>query len=162
MNPGYAVLAEFSGGATSSPSDQIGANTGSASPIAATAGGVDAASGELLVSCGEWHLTKAGSVTTADTYNNGATPTSNLNNDASTTVADHYRFAWGTTTGNSAADQDSQSNNSMNVSTGAVCVASFKLAAAATRTFNAEQGALHDDPFSLQVIQQSIVRGSVW
>jgi hypothetical protein len=154
------ALAEFSGGATSAPLDQTGHAQGAAtSPFTAVAAAADKALGELLVSCGAWQLSKAGSVTTADTYNNGATPTTNNNNDA-TSTASHYRLAWGTTTGNSAADQDSQSNNSMNLAAGNVVIASFLLPTA--RVFNAEQPSLRTDPFSLQAIQQAVSRGAFY
>lgn len=130
-NLATGALFEFSGGDTSSPVDQTGGNNivGS-SPIVAACGSADIQAGELFVSAGNWILTKSATCTTADTYNNGATPTTNLNNDGSS-VSSHYRFAWGTTTGNAAADQTSQSNGSMNISSGSVAVASFKLASTA-------------------------------
>lgn len=124
------ALAEFSGGATSLPLDQIGSQNGLATPILAVAAAADTAAGQLVVTTGQWVLSKSATNTTADTYNNGATPTSNLNNDA-TSTSGHYRFAWGTTTGKTAADQDSQSNDSMNLSSGCLVIASFKLASAA-------------------------------
>lgn len=135
----FAAFAEFSGGATSAPVDQTNAarSTVSSSPATATNSAADVALGELLVSCGFWQLSKAGTCTTVDTYNNGATPTTNLNNDA-TSTAFHYRFAWGTTTGNSAADQDSQTNSSSRINQGFVSIASFKLPAAATPSLVAD------------------------
>ena len=131
ISNGWAVLGEFSGGETTSPVDQVGngpqGNT--STPQTAACASADAQAGELLVSCSYDDLSKAGTVTTSDTYNNGATPTSNLNNDA-TSIVRHYRFAWGTTTGNSAADQNSHADNSMNLVGMNTCVASFKLPAA--------------------------------
>lgn len=127
----WAALAEFSGAATSFTNDQIGAvefPVAPTSPQSVTAAAPDAASGELVVTASLWTLTKAGTVTTADTYNNGATPTTNLNNDA-TSSALHYRFAWGTTTGNSVANNVSETNNSKNIGAdGGLVIASFKLA----------------------------------
>lgn len=124
-----AAFAEFSGADTAAPADQNGGTNSAASPIVAVAGAVDAAAGELLVSAGSWFLSKAATQITSDTYNNGATPTTNLNNDA-TSIAGHYRYAWGLTTGNAAADQTSQSSDTMNLTAGSVVVASFKVAAA--------------------------------
>jgi hypothetical protein len=127
----WAALAEFSGGATVSPLDKVGNNSGSVSPVVGACSAADVASGQLFVTCGGHALSMSASTTTADTYNNGATPTSNLNNDATSTTGNHYRFAWGATTGNSAADQTSQSDTSSSLSSLALAVASFKAAAAA-------------------------------
>lgn len=138
-----AALAEFSGGATSAPADRTdGFSFGSTSPRNAAGVGLDAAAGELLVSAGSWSLSKAGTATTADTYNNGATPTTNLNNDAASTTA-HYRFAWGTTTSNAVVTSDSQSNSSMNITEGYVIVCTFLLAGAGTTYTKSGWGAEH-------------------
>lgn len=128
-----AAVAEFSGAATTSPVDKVGSVGSGASPRVAVNSAADAATGELFLSTGYWLLSKAGTHTTADTYNN-ATPTGNLQNDA-TSTATHYRFAYGITTSNAAADQDSQTSNSMNVTGGFLSVASFKLAAAGPTTY---------------------------
>lgn len=123
----WAALAEFSGGATTTPLDQSSSASGTTSPQVVAVGAADAASGELLVSAEEFALSNSGTHTSTDTYNNGATPTTNFNND-STSTKTHYRFAWGTTTGNSAADQNSITSNSAHLSTIKGVVASFKLA----------------------------------
>jgi hypothetical protein len=158
----FVALAEFSGAATVAPHDQHGqAISAGTSPITATAAGADVGSGELIVSCGMWVLTKAGANNTTDTYNNGATPTTNLNNDA-TSLIDHYRFAWGTTTGNSIADADTQTNDSMNLSADGLVIETFQVAASTAQVFDAQQGSLRDDPFSLQAVGQAVKRGAYY
>lgn len=128
----FAMLAEFSGGATSSPFDQGIAQGGAGtSPVVATNTSADVQAGELLVSAARDALSKAGTATTSSTFNNGATPTTNANND-STSTTDHYRFDWGITTGNSAADSNSHANGSMNLSATDVVIGSFKLAPVVT------------------------------
>ena len=125
-----AMLAEFSGGATSSPLDQTGGTLGGATPVTVTAAAADAASGELVIVAQYDDLTKAGTVTTSHTYNNGATANINANNDATSTTP-HYRFSYGLTTGNSSADNCSAADNSMNLSTIRPVIASFLLASGA-------------------------------
>lgn len=130
----FAALAEFSGGATSLPPDQQALQSSTTiTPLVITAGGIDATPGELVLVLQIDKLTKAGTVTTSHTYNNGATANANLNNDASSTV-DHYRFSWGTTTGNSAADNCSLADNSKNITNIKGALQSFKLAALAAHS----------------------------
>jgi hypothetical protein len=125
----FAALGEFSGGATSSPVDQTGSTGNALGNGTTTASAADTAAGELLVACLAAQLSKTGTDTTTFSFNNGATPTSNLNNDASS-VIDHYRFAWGITTGNSAADSNTFTHGSMNLIGDNEIIASFLLAAA--------------------------------
>ncbi len=122
----YGALAEFSGVLTASPFDQFGNNSSGTSPATVTLGGTDAQAGQLIVSIQFWRNTKAVTDTTSDSYNNGATPTTNLNNDA-TSIANHYRFAWGTTTGNSSADTNTVTSGSMSLAEGAHFMVSFKI-----------------------------------
>lgn len=128
-----AALAEFSGGATSSPVDRKLASSSGTTPLSLTTLGADIAAGELVLGSQKDLLTKSGTVTTSHTYNNGATATANLNNDA-TSTADHYRFSYGITTGNSAADNISMADNSMNLSGINGTIISFLLFTASTRT----------------------------
>ena len=128
---GVVMLGEFSGGATSSALDQQAEGTNSGlSPRDVTNPGADATSAELLIcvlSCG---LSKAGTHTSSISYNNGATNLGGANNDATSTTA-HYRFSYGITTGNSAADVATLTSTSMNISTLWGHLASFKLPPAA-------------------------------
>lgn len=125
-----SALAEFSGGDTVSPVDQTGGNGGLSSPVVGVCAAADVAAGELFVTTLVSVSSKAETVTTSDTYNNGATPTGNLNNDA-TSIPGHYRFAYGVTTGKAAADQDSAASGSKNLINLAVALSSFKLFTAA-------------------------------
>lgn len=128
----FAVrLGEFSGGSTSSPPTDQARNTvsGGASPITNTADAADVAAGELVIGTVGILLSKAGTDTTTVTFNNGATTLGQANNDATSTNV-HYRFAYGITTGNSSADTVTGTDTSMNLSSMAVALTSFKLAAA--------------------------------
>lgn len=123
-----AALAEFSGAATASPLDKTGTSNGTVSPITVSASAADTNSGSLILTADSFVLSKAGTQTGADSYNNGATPTTNFNNDA-TSSATHYRLAWGITTGNTVADSNSVSSTSMNLSAICGAIASFSPAA---------------------------------
>jgi hypothetical protein len=124
-------LAEFSGVDTTSPLDQIATNTaGTSSPFTIGAPFADANSGSLLASvCGDGE-SKSGTTTLTNTYNNGATDLLGDNNGA-TSLALHYLFGYGITTGNSAGDQDQFASSNMNVINMYVRFASFKPAGAA-------------------------------
>lgn len=131
----FAALAEFSGGATAAPEDQHGFNAGATgvTPVSVANAAADVAAGELVV-CTQWDtLSKAGTTTTSHTYNNGATATGNLNNDGTSSL-NHYRFSFGITTGNAAADSVSLADSSKNLTTVTGRSASFLLAAAATHS----------------------------
>ncbi len=127
---GGIALAEFSGCATSSPFDKTGTGTGGASPVTGTASGADSASGELVLAIVISNLSKSGTDTTAvSAMANISTIVAAGNNDA-TSAASHLRFAYGITTGNSAADSATGTSTSMNLSSVDVSVVSFKLSAA--------------------------------
>jgi hypothetical protein len=146
-----AVVAEFSGGDPFAPQDRTGGSgIISASPAVVSNDIGDVATGELFVTCIGWALSKAATVTTADTYNNGATATSVGNNDA-TSSAQHFRMSWGITTSNSVADQVTETNSSMSISNGIGLVASWKLAAPRTAA-----------PQRATVIGQAVQRASLW
>ncbi len=123
-------LAEFSGGPTTSLVDTTAGGAVATSPLLLTTAGNLAANGELICSSDVVVATKAGTDTTTDTYNNGATPTTNRNNDA-TSIITHYRFAWGTATTSGAAETNSITSASMNLSLIGGGLAAFNLPAAA-------------------------------
>jgi hypothetical protein len=126
-----AALWEFSGVAVSAPLDKVGSANGSGTAstvpdVIATTSGVDAASGELFVSVDAFSFSSGYVETSSDTYGNGATPTGNLNNDATGTQA-HYRMAYGITTSNAAADQNEAVGNKLgSAAVASVSIASFK------------------------------------
>lgn len=156
--------AEFSGADTTSPLDQTGkvGIPGASSPYTVTAGGADATSGSLVLATDSHLLSKSATCTSTDTLNNGATATGNANND-STSTTQHYRFTYGITTGNSVADNDQVTNDSMSISALDSVIASFQVASATTTVFSGQQGFQHEDPFSLQVVTlQAVRRSSVW
>jgi len=128
----HIILLEFSGAATASPLDQKVLVTGAAgvTPVTATCPGADANSGSLICSVNQTVLSKSATHTSSETYNNGATATLLANDDASSTTT-HYRFGYGVTTGNSAADSDTVATDSMNLTSIRVAIASFKPAGAA-------------------------------
>lgn len=130
-NTHIAALAEFSGAATVSPADQVGQNvSGTTSPQTATAGGVDATTGELVVVVLGELDSKAGTVTTAFSSFNNGTVTAWANNDA-TSLSVHYRAGYVLpTTANASADAASVTTTSMNLSRLSVALVSFKIAAA--------------------------------
>jgi hypothetical protein len=144
-----AALGEFSGAATASPLDQTKNGTsGATSPIVVTATSADATSGSLIVVLTRDFLTMAGTVTTTDTLNNGASATNAGNNDATSSTT-HYRFSYGITTGNSAADSNSHADNSKNIGNMFPRLVSFKPAPAATPL---------SPPFRSKSIHNALVR----
>lgn len=127
-----AQLAEFSGGATSSPLDQTASGTSTAtSALTITNGGVDAQSGELLIasSCAGYAST-TGTKTDVLSSNN-ATLTNTTNSAA---VADIYAFAYGVTTSNAAADTVVSTYYTSHTPNVATVGASFKLLVPSTST----------------------------
>ena len=125
----FCQLYEFSGGATTTPLDQSGANhsTTASSPLVATAGGADSALGELVLAIAICHYSSAATKTLTATLNNGATATSATNN--ATSIINHYGFSYGVTTGNSGADTFSNAATTLNLTGTNVAIASFLLAA---------------------------------
>lgn len=106
------ALGEFSGVATAPPF--LAASNGGAGLGTVTLSRADLASGALLLACDTELLTKAGTITTGQSFNNGAAPSGNLNNDATSTLS-HYRYAFGITTGNTVADTNTPSTSTMNL-----------------------------------------------
>ncbi len=157
---GSICLMEFSGVATASPLDRHGQGPGLAtSPQVTTMPGADAAAGELVCSADAVTLTKAATHASSDTFNNGATPTTNLNNDASSIIG-HYRFSWGVTTGNSAADTVSVASDSMNLSTIDNVLNTFKLPVTARVPRNSAIN--HQNPAVLMEGMEQSKRNHLW
>lgn len=132
----FALLMEFTGVANPG-TDKSSPNVGTVvtSPVTCTCSAADTASGELVVMAFFGTHSKAGTITSASTYNNGITAAGGANNDAvSTTV--HYRFEYGFSTGNSVASSDSVSDSSKNINQLYATMATFKIGvvAPASRT----------------------------
>lgn len=125
--PKAIMLGEFSGVATSSPADLYNFGQSFSSPNTTTLASPDASSGELLIAVNLVALTKSGTHTSTTSFNNGATSLGNVNDDSTSGIY-HYRFSYGITTGNSAADSLTSTSDSMNVSTVNGRLASFKVA----------------------------------
>lgn len=130
-----AQLAEFSGGATSSPQDQTGNRTGKTSSQSATAGAADAASGELLIAAGAWVVTLA-SQTISNSFNNG---TANSLGTYTAATGLNVGNGYSVTTGNGSADSWTQSSSLANnkISGTTLLIASFKGAAVDVSTAGA-------------------------
>ena len=127
-----AQLFEFSGNATSTPNDQTGVNNAtSGATLTATAGGTDSASGELVFGASSVRYSAAAAKTLTDTFNNGAT-THQSDNGATATVAGHFCFSWGVTTGNSGADTYANAHTSTSITAVSLALISFKAASGAT------------------------------
>lgn len=109
-----ARLGEFSGADTSSVLGHAASGESATSPVTITMSGADSVSGCLVLSVGYTNLSMSGTHTSSDTYNNGATQTDVASNDG-TSTQNHYTFAWGLTTGNSAAQNDAFASNSMSL-----------------------------------------------
>lgn len=98
-----AQLAEFSGGAVSSPLDTVSGNAGTTSPLTISESSADALSGELLIACAcDGYASTTGTKTCVISSNN-ATMTNTTNGGVSS-LTDVYAFAYGITTSNSSAD----------------------------------------------------------
>lgn len=123
-----AGLAEFSGGATSTPEDQDASSTALTSATVITAASADTASGELVIGCAHYFYSMAGTKTTSHAYNNGGTTLSNANNDGTSDIS-HYRFTYAITTGNASADSLTDTWTTTNATSHGVVLQSFKLAA---------------------------------
>lgn len=126
------MLFEFSGNATSLPSDKNGGTNVTTSPVVATASAADTAAGELVVAVGAAFYSTAATKTLGFTLNNGATA-SDSDNDATSTV-NHGCATYGVTTGNAAADTASMAFTTTKITEAAASIASFKLGAATAST----------------------------
>lgn len=154
-----ACLAEFSGGATSSPVDQNNVNSSVTTPCLVFNNVADVALGELVcVVCFGVH-SKAGTATTSHTFNNGATSLGNANNDATSTGL-HFRFSYGITTGNSAADQSSAADSGMNLTAIYGEIVSFLLASTARVPRNSAIN--HQNPAVLMEGMEQDKRNHLW
>lgn len=121
-----ARLAEFSGGATSSPLDQYAAPAefAGSSPVVATSPAHNVAASELAIICSLGNYT-SGTATLTNTYNNNGTLNVVQNNSTSTEY--HYSFAWALSLSGSAADSNSLAISSSQLQDGWTAIASFLL-----------------------------------
>ena len=128
-----ARLSEYSGADPTSPFVSSGANSGITSPLVATNGAADPATGSLMVSTVAHLKSSAGAITTqTDTYTNGtAIQTSNK----ATSTVSHYDFCYATTTAFASADSDSLAYTTTTTTGVAVALASFKPATVSTGTW---------------------------
>lgn len=124
---GFSMLGEFSGVAGVSPFENDGiSGIVVVSPAVATAGGIDAVSGNLVICPFCISLSKAATQTSQIVLTGGAATTlGNINND-SVSTAEHYRFSYGVTTTNSSADVATSSSDTMNMNFLDAKIASFK------------------------------------
>jgi hypothetical protein len=121
------LLAEFSGNATSSPVDQIGAGSATGTSNTPTGASADAKAAELVIGAYDAFYSTTASRTLTAAINNGATAT-NLANNSAASAASFYNFTYGITTGNSVADIVTFTNSTATklTSSGGV-MTSFKL-----------------------------------
>jgi hypothetical protein len=119
-------LAEYSGNRQVTPLDQSGTATATTSPVTATFGGADSASGVLWVAAGADRRSVARAPN--DTWTgNHVTATAAGNNNA-VSSQDHYSFAYANTTSASGADTSIMTLSVTTSITGlAVASASFQL-----------------------------------
>lgn len=129
-------LAEYSGnGGGNTPTDQTASAAGTGNPITATAGGTDAATGELLVMCGADRRSVARSPNDTWTSNNGTVTQEGSNNGTSST--DHYSFGVIIGTTVTTAFTAVMSSSVTTSTTGkVVAAASFKLPQAFTQALS--------------------------
>ena len=132
----WAVLAEFNGAgpATNRWSSTSGAS--GVTPVAATTAGTDVAAGYLALMASIDSLSKAGTVTTSDTFNNGTA--NDLGNNDATSLTTHYRFSYAITTSNSVADSNSHADNSKNLNFIQTSIQVYGPATFTTRYSNAQ------------------------
>jgi hypothetical protein len=124
-----AQLAEFTGGATSSPLDKSGTATGTSSPLTATFGAADTASGELLlISSGDF---RSAARTPNDILTSNHATITQAGNNNGVSNASHYSFGYAlATTSNSGANTAVLTPSVTTSITGlAVVAATFKLGA---------------------------------
>lgn len=124
--------------------DRTGGNHGAGTAglpfgFVVTGSGTDSANGgDLLITSDAFSFGSNYVELSVDTYNNGATPTGNVNND-SASQRTHYRFAYGFPSSHAAADTNTPTSNQVGTgSVGSSVLASFKaspVAAVAGATF---------------------------
>lgn len=133
------VLWEFSGAARGTPLDKTGhANAAGSAGAGAmpnvACGSANSTTGELVITADAISFGSGGTITSSDSYNQGATPTGNINAD-STSTRQHYRQAYGITTGNSSASTNAPTDS--NTGSGDIisgCIATFKPALSISAT----------------------------
>ena len=119
------MLGEFHPSGAAAVVDQVGNHgvTTGTTPHVATAGGVDTAVGDLMVTCMAILYSVAAVDTITDTYNNVASPT--IVNNNLTVTTNHYDLGYGTTTSKAAADSDSVAVTTTNEDAAQLVVVSF-------------------------------------
>lgn len=124
-----AALCQEYRGADLTPADQSGTAVGTTSPITATAGGADAAVGDLLIATGADFRSVARSPNDTWSSNHVTAPTNTGSNNGVSSV-NHYSFCYGLTNSNSGADTAVMTISTTTSLTGAaVAFATFKAAA---------------------------------
>ncbi len=135
-------LLEFSGADTVTAIDRSAVSTKAAtSPRTATNAGTDVTTGELIIGGLCWILSKAATHASTVPFNN-ATSNDTGNNDA-TSIANHYRFAYGISTANASADSSVTTSDSMNLSNGQAGIASFLVKTRVPRSPGIDSGNAH-------------------
>ncbi len=115
-----AVLSEWSGAATATPLDQTGTATGTASPLAVTASGIDGGTGRLVICAYGWRT--SGAVVASETDSTGF---SQLVAD-SASRANHLGSPYSVTvTTGTSADTNTETESGGTVSSVAAVIASF-------------------------------------
>jgi hypothetical protein len=117
-------LGEFSGGPSLTPTDQSAGNSGTSSPLVATAGAVDRGTGDLLIGCAGLTYGSSRAPTLTPTFNNA---TATAVNDGATSRTNHYGFAYGVGTTNASADTFTLTYTTTQVTGAAVGLVSFRL-----------------------------------
>lgn len=91
--PMYAQLGEFSGAATSSPTDQTTLDNEFASPLLPIMGAPDVTFGDLVVMAAYWQITSSATATFSEAFNNGA-PAVHAGDTGSVARVRHASFAY--------------------------------------------------------------------
>lgn len=122
-----SMLAEFSNVATSSPLDRTGSGSGTSAETA-TASAADSVAGDLILSGTVWNSSNPGptSISTTISDSSGSNVTANPTNDASTTGAWFYDFAYAVAGSTLGTHADSATSTLGVYSDGAAVLASFR------------------------------------
>lgn len=124
----FAMLAEFSGGATSSPLDQSGVVNSGSGTVNPACGAADGQGGDLIVACLGWNGGASTTISNSMTDGTGASVTVTAYSNGTSNSGQVYDFAWGVAGGHGAsADTATGTVNASNGGSGVI--ASFKPAA---------------------------------
>ena len=129
----WAMLAEFSGVATSSPLDSTGTGSGGYSTQTVSNGAPDTTAGDLIVAGTYWNGSNTGgTVSNAMTGPSGGAVTATAYN-SNDTFGDYFNAAWGVAA-SSGSTPDSATATLSVFSAGTCAIASFKASGAANPT----------------------------